>query len=167
MVLKIVGSAAILIACTGLGFEKTQQMKLHIRQLEELKRIIVLFRSELYYTKVPFAELFRKVSIQTEGPFQNWLLDLANNLEKHQSESFLEAWIHSIEMNLKNSFLKKFEIDSLLQLGTSLNQIESLDLYLEQLDLFIQRAREEEHSQKKLYQSMGVLGGIFLVIILL
>ncbi len=165
--LKVIGSVVIVVACTGLGFEKVYEMKLHLRQLEELKRIIIFFRSELYYKRTPFIELFENASKSTEGIFGIWLTNLAKELQKHQAARFQETWRKSIEIDLSSSFMNKTEVNALLQLGASLNHIESLDLYLEQLELSIQRAREEEQNKRKLYQSMGMLGGIFLVILLL
>ncbi len=165
--LKVIGSVVIVAACTGLGFEKVYEMKLHLQQLEELKRIIISFRGELHYKHTPFIELFENVSKSTEGIFCTWLTNLAKGLQKHQAARFQETWTKSIEIDLSSSFMNKTEVNALLQLGANLNQMESLDLYLEQLEIFIQRAREEEQNKRKLYQSMGILGGVFLVILLL
>ena len=46
-------------------------------------------------------------------------------------------------------------------------QLSSMELYLEQLELGIQKAQEELAGKQKLYQSLGVAGGIFLVILLI
>ncbi len=45
-------------------------------------------------------------------------------------------------------------------------QLSSIDLYLEQLELGIREAQEAARTKQKLYQSLGVAGGIFLVILL-
>ena len=59
--LKIVGCIVILASCTGLGFSKSSEMQSHLDELEELKKIFYLLKSELQYTKAPFAEVFEKI----------------------------------------------------------------------------------------------------------
>ena len=51
-------------------------------------------------------------------------------------------------------------LDEQMQLGT-------IDLYLEQLSFVIEKAREELVMKKRLCNCLGVMGGIFLVIILI
>lgn len=46
-------------------------------------------------------------------------------------------------------------------------QLSSIDLYLEQLEISIREAESSIGSKQKLYQSLGVAGGIFLVILLI
>ncbi len=164
--LKILGSVIILGACSGIGFEKSHELQLHLRQLEELKRIFTLLRSELQYHKPVFAELFERVGRKTEGIWNTWMVTLAQELRMRQEGTFQEIWEQSIERCLKDTALKKEDREELLRLGTCLGCTESIDLYLAQLECRIQKTREENCTQKKLYQSMGVLGGIFLVIML-
>ena len=45
-------------------------------------------------------------------------------------------------------------------------QLSSIELYLEQLELCIRESQEAARTKQKLYQSLGVAGGIFLVILL-
>jgi hypothetical protein len=63
--------------------------------------------------------------------------------------------------------LKKDEIEELVYLGKSLEYIESIDLYIEQLEYRIRNVRESYCAKKKLCRSLGITGGIFIVIILI
>ena len=163
----MIGSVMIIVACTVMGFEKGHELQVHLRELEELKRIFTLIQSELQYTKAAFAEVFLKISRKTDDKYKKWLRELASNLEKREKGTFQEVWEYEIAENFKNSQLTKEELEDLRQVGKNLGYLETLDLYLEQLDLSIQRTREEIKSKKKLYQSMGIMAGIFLVIVLL
>ena len=68
---------------------------------------------------------------------------------------------------MEKSRLTKQELAELKQIGNSLGYLETWDLYLEQLEITIRQTRKETASKQKLYRSMGVMGGLFLVIILL
>lgn len=165
--LKVVGCMFILASCIGLGFSKSSEMQSHLNEMEELKKIFYLLKSELQYTRAPFAEVFEKIAQKTREPFQTWLLDLCNRLNEKRSGMFWDMWCNSIEENLKGSKLKEDELKELKNIGKNLEYIESLDLFIEQMEYGIKNTRESYRTKRKLCQSLGIMGGIFLVILLL
>lgn len=165
--ITLVGSILILAASTGLGFSKSSEMQAHLNELEELKKIFYLLKSELQYTRAPFAEVFEKIGRKTREPFQSWLFDLCTRLNEKRSSMFWDMWCNSIEENLKCSRLKEDELNELKNVGKNLEYIESLDLFIEQMEYRIKNTRESYRTKRKLCQSLGIMGGIFLVILLL
>lgn len=165
--MKLIGSILILASCTGIGFSKSNDMQAHLNELEELKKIFYLLKSELQYTRAPFAEVFEKIGQKTREPFQTWLLDLCNRLKEKRSGMFWDMWCNSIDENLKGSRLKEDELKELKNIGKNLEYIESLDLFIEQMEYGIKNTRESYRTKRKLCQSLGIMGGIFLVILLL
>ena len=165
--LKWIGSVFILLAAGGIGFSKSYDMEKHLEQLEELKKLFYLLRSELQYTKAPFAEVFEKMATKTVEPYQAWLQYLNQSLNEKRTASFWEIWYQSIEGKLGDSRLKKQEIEELRSVGKNLEYIESLDLYIKHLEYQIENTKEIYKSKKKMCQSMGIMGGIFIVILLL
>ena len=164
---KMIGSVMIIVACTAMGFQKGRELQMHLKELEELKKIFTLIQSELQYTRAPFTEIFLKISKKTERMHQKWLSHLAKELEKCEGGTLQDVWQVSICECLQESKLTKEELEDLKQVGKNLGYMETLDLYQEQLELSIQKTREELKNKKKLYQSMGIMTGIFLVIVLL
>lgn len=165
--LKIVGSIMVIAMCTTLGFEKSMELQKHLKELEELKRIFVILRSELVYSKVMFSEVFFKISKKTEGLYKEWLIDLAKKLELCGTGTFADIWKNSIRTYFDSTALIQSEKDELEQIGVSLQYVDAIDLYLAQLNFSIESTREELKRKKKLYQTIGVMSGIFLVIVLL
>lgn len=164
---KWIGYILIIVACSGIGFSKSRELQCHLNELEEVKKLFCLLKSELQYTRAPFAELFEKVGRKMEEPFKTWLLKLALRLKQKEVGSFWEIWCLSIAEDLQNSRLKEDELEELKHVGKSLEYMESLDLYIEQMEYKINNTREVYRSKRKLCQSMGVMGGIFLVILFL
>ena len=164
---KWIGSILIIVACSGMGISQSQEMQRHLNELEELKKLFYLLRSELQYTRAPFGEVFEKIARKTKESYSTWLLDLCERLRNKGTGSFWEIWCQSIEKDLTGSRLKKDELEELKNVGKNLEYMESLDLFLEQLEYQTKNTRELYRSKRKLCQSMGIMGGIFLVILLL
>lgn len=164
---KVIGSIIVIAVCTVLGFEKSRELQFHLKELEELKRLFTILHSELVYTKATLSEVFFKISKKTEEPYKCWLIDLAKKLEMCGTGTFSEVWKDSIKTHFEETRLKKNEVEELEQVGLGIQYADTLNLYLTQLDFSIETTREELKSKKKLYQSMGIMCGIFLVIVLL
>ncbi len=165
--LKIIGSIVIITATTGIGFSKSKELQNHLNALEDLKKLFCLLRSELQYTHAPFAEVFSKISTKTSTSYREWLSNLSRSLMNKTRGSFWEIWCLSITEDLGESNLNEDELQELKNVGKNMEYIESLDLFIEQLEYKIKNTRESNRSKRKLCQSMGIMGGIFLVILLL
>lgn len=164
---KVIGSIMVIAVCTALGFEKSRELQIHLNSLEEIKKIFTLLRSEIKYMKTPFSEVFLKLSKKMDGMYNDWLLYISQQLEKKERETLHEVWKTSVYEYLKDSKLTKEELEELCDVGRTLGYIDTLELYLNHLDFSIETTREELKTKKKLYQSMGIMCGIFLVIVLL
>lgn len=163
---KVIGSVIIIAVCTAIGFDKSRELGRHVKELEELQRIFTLIQSELQYSRLPLTELFAKIAMKTEAMYKRWLGNISQELKDCNNGIFEEIWQSSIETHFKETHLTKEELDDLRQIGKNLSCAETLSLYLSQLEISIQNTREEEKNKKKLYQSMGIMTGVFLVIVL-
>ncbi len=165
--LQFIGSIFILVACTCMGISKEREMRYHLEELEEVKKMFYLLRSEFQYTRAPFAEVFEKIGGKTKAPFGTWLLCLSRRLEQKERGFFWQIWHESISEDLTGCCLQEKELEELKNVGKNLEYMESLNLYIEQMEYHIKETREAYQSKKKLCRSMGIMGGIFLVILLL
>lgn len=164
---KLIGSILVITVCSAMGFQKGRELQQHLNELEGLRKIFALVRSELQYTKAPLAEVLLKISNQTEGIYHNWLTLLAERLTSLQGGTLREVWCDSIERYLEDCQLTSSELEDLREVGKGIGYIETIDLYLNRLDLSIEGTREELKSKKKMYQVLGIMSGLFLVIVLM
>lgn len=164
---KIVGSIMVIVACTAMGFDKSFKLQSHLNTLETLKNIFVLIKKEIQYTREPLAEIFKRVGKKQEGSLGKWLQQISMELQKRGQGTFYEIWVDSIENNLREIKLSLKEKEDLNQVGKNMGYEETIDIYLEQLTHSIEQTREEVKSKKKMYQSIGIMCGVFLVILLL
>ena len=111
--------------------------------------------------------LFEKIGQKSYGIYSLWLEQLSVHLREKSTGSFWETWCESIQTYLMESRLKSEEKQDLQSVGKNLEYIESINLYIEQLEYKIKQTRDVYQTKIKLCRNMGIMGGIFLVILLL
>lgn len=171
--LKLTGAVLILISAAGIGISCSQDLKKRCMELRILKQMIYMLRGEIKYTKTPLPEAFAHIAVRLPEPFCGFLQKTAEKMSALAGCSFPKLWQEQIRTQLSSTHLKREDKEQLEGLGNVLGyldlemQLSSMELYLEQLELGIQKAQEELAGKQKLYQSLGVAGGIFLVILLI
>ena len=103
---KIIGGMLIVLTCTALGVEKSRELSLHRRELEELQRLFTLIQKKLEYMRIPLEELFANMQ-------SHWLLDISKELKGVPKKTFHEIWTSSIDTHFKKTFLTKSELEEL------------------------------------------------------
>lgn len=170
--LKGIGALLIMASAAGIGTSFGRDLKGRCMELRMLKQMIYMLRGEIKYTKTPLTEAFASIAVRMKEPFGSFLEQTAIQMESQEEENFGELWKSQIKRWLSKTCLKREDREQLGNLGEVLGyldlemQLSSIDLYLEQLELGIREAQEAALTKQKLYQSLGVAGGIFLVILL-
>lgn len=171
--LKILGSILVMLCSAGLGAAGSMDLKRHCMELRFLKQAVYMLRGEIKYSRAPLPEAFGALSERLPAPLSEFFAHLAEELSRMEGQNLGEVWRQEIGRSLKGGCLKKEEKQKLQNLGESLGyldlemQLSTIDLYLEQLDEDMILAKEEIRTKQKLYQGMGIAGGIFLVILLI
>ncbi len=170
---KVIGSVLVLMATSGVGFLYGMEQQEYLEKLLYIRHIIYMIKGELEYTKAPLSEAFGKVAIRVKEPYRGWLMKLERQVESREEDGFFKIWDRSIDRDLGELHLKKEHVIQLKDLGSFLGQMDSvseeqhLKLYLERLELEIEKVREELGAKKRIGNYLGVMGGIFLIIILI
>ena len=82
-------------------------------------------------------------------------------------------WKEQVDKQLKRTALAAADRQELCALGEHLGyldaamQLGTIKLYLEQLEIKLAQLNEENGKKKKLYQYLGVMGGILITIVML
>ena len=171
--LKLAGACLIMVSAAGIGVSFGSDLKRRSQELRILKQLIYMLRGEIKYTKTPLPEAFYHISVRLPRPFGPFLAGVAEELGRADGRIFGDIWREQIKNSLSSSHLTRTDRNQLETLGDGLGnlvlemQLSSIDLYLEQLEISIREAESSIGSKQKLYQSLGVAGGIFLVILLI
>jgi len=81
-------------------------------------------------------------------------------------------WQHALERYFSDTHLDKRNLELLKNMGTNMGyldremQVGAIDLYLEQLKLNIRKMQEELPEKRRILNCLGVMGGIFVAVVL-
>ena len=171
--LRFIGGILIITATTGAGILYGMELQEYLEKLLYIRHIIYMIKGELEYSSAPLSEVFGRISARVREPYRQWLGAMEKQVENREEDAFLKIWMRSVDKYLKELHLKSEHSIQLKELGTYLGQTDgasesrNLQLYLGRLELEIEKVREGMASKKRIGNCLGVMGGIFLVVVLI
>ena len=172
MYIKLIGSLFLLGSASAIGYLKAEELNLRVKRLLELKRMIGFLQGELRFHKVSLSEAFEQVSARVERPFDVFLKELSEKLEKKDQRPLMELWQEAVDKLLESEGLQKEDKHLLELLGKGLGyldlrmQTENLQMALMQTEEAVIAAKEVQKVKGRLYQTMGMSAGVFLVLLI-
>lgn len=170
---KIIGVCLILCSSTAIGFELSRQLKERVEELESIRKLLLMLRGEIKYSHSTLAEAFQAIGRRLKSSYGAFLLKAADEMDSMEGQTLAQIWERCVNEELKESALKKEDREKLVHLGSQLGyldtemQISTIELYLEQVQEEIKNAAESCKRNGRLYRTMGVIAGIFLVILMI
>lgn len=170
--MKLVGCILIVTGTSGYGIWLAARYGERLETLEQLRQMIFLLKGQILYANAPLEEAFETVGRRTEGAAAALFSKVAERIREQEGEPFIQIWKEEIAGLGPGPALTGKDRQTLSGMGEHLGfmdrdmQERNLLLYLEQLDLEIQNLREHKQERSRLYTSLGVMGGLFLAILL-
>lgn len=170
--MKIFLCILILASCFGAGKVKSLEFSYRLRQLRELHRGFKLLQTEIQYARETLPVVLERLSREECGllaSFFKMICDLLQGGEK----SFFQCWETSISEIYKDSNLKKEDLEILRQLGQEIGksdlqgQKSAFERFFSRLEEQMKEAEFEKKQKGRMYQSLGLYGGILIVVLLL
>ena len=131
-----------------------------------------MIQGEIEYSASPLSEIFGKTCRRVQEPYRSWMMDLERRVEARSGQLFSEIWEEVLKVNLKDLHLKNRHMRALLEMGMYIGQMDvrmgrtSMQMYLENLEAEIEQTRQEITAKKRIGNWLGVMSGLFLVIVL-
>lgn len=170
--MKLAGCILILCSTSGIGFLYAKEVERRQEDLYEIKTIALQLRGEIRYAMTALPEALEHIAKRNGGRIRPFLLEICKKLSEYSGESMLHIWTACEEKLNVTSLTKKDKL-SFHQLGESLGyldkemQLATIDLFLEQTEETLRELETVGREKKRLYKSLGILAGVFLVIIIL
>ena len=170
---RVIGSVLILTATGGAGYLYGKELKNYLEKLRYFRFVVSMIRGEIAYTRAPLPEVFSEVAARVKEPYRKWLLMLARETESREEYGFLRVWNRCAEKGLRDLDLKYEHRILAKEPGTFLGSLEpetldrAMQLYLNKVDLEIEKLREGMAAKTRIGGCLGVMSGIFLIVILL
>lgn len=171
MFIKLFGALLLILSGTGLGIYYGMGSELRRRELEELKRALMVMYSETEFGHTHLAPMCRRAAGSCERGISDIFISFAEGLKRRDTEDIWELW-QSCLNSAQGVHLADEDREAIGALGKSLGA-EDINLQLSGIRLAVSYidSKDEELAQLssknlRLYKSGGALIGIFAVILL-
>ncbi|MCX7710352.1 MAG: stage III sporulation protein SpoIIIAB [Clostridia bacterium] len=173
MVLKIVGSLMVICASSLMGYVFARDCARRPNELRTLQGLLQMFETEISYMSNIITEAFHNISNTSSSKVSVFFSATVKNLMGNPAMNACEAWEKSVNENIKMTALNNEDKNILMSFGKMLGnsdlegQQKNIRLAISQLKLQEQKAEENRKRNESMFKSLGVLGGIAIVIILI
>lgn len=171
--IKVIGAVLVLCSAYAIGSLLALQVKEQEKWLRDIKTSLFLLTGELEYRQMPLPEAMELIGRRHEGRLSVFFREMAEELQEKEGESLQQLWKRLAVQTLKDCPLKKEQKEEFEELGLYFTETDketrhnSLEFYFCRLEEDIVRLRENGAEKAQLCRTLGMLGGIFLLILVL
>lgn len=171
--IKMLGLICIIAGGSGIGYSMSRQISRRYEELLNLQRMTAMLVGEITYGNTPLPEALCSIARRLDGPVAVFLDKLSAVLLEQPHESLAVLFAQNMRESLGKSQLQEKDLQALARMGSFLGyldrdmQLRTLKLYQTELEREIEDTYKSMPGKKKLYQCIGIMGGLFLVILLL
>jgi len=171
MFVKIIGGSIVIMASSILGFALARDCSRRPNELRTLQAMLQMLENEIAFLSNLLSVAFSNISNSNKNPVADIFSSTVNNL-KASNMNASEAWTLAVKEVKYKISLNNEDREILINFGKMLGnsdsegQIKNIRLTLNQLKLQEQKAEVNKNKNETMYKTLGVLGGIALVIML-
>lgn len=163
----------IIGAAGGLGLIVSSNYRRRVAELHWLRSGLQMLETEIIYASTPLPEALRRVSNRVAPDVGRFFAEVSSLWERSAGESARTIWLEALEKYLSSSALLAEDAEVLKALAGSLgisdkaDQEKNLLLAKKQLEEQEQIAERERGRYEKLWQTLGFLMGIAIVLVMI
>ncbi|MFC4022821.1 stage III sporulation protein SpoIIIAB [Oceanobacillus longus] len=170
--MKWIGALLLISTAALIGFEWSNRLTKRPKHIRQLKSALQILEAEIVYSQAPLHEAFFSVSRKIPDPLKSFFAALGTEMQEVQLD-FFNLWEHKVDKLVKDSTMNESEKEILNQFGRTLGQH---DIYQQQkhiqltnvhLDRELEEALDNYYKYGKMAKSLGILSGIFIVLLLI
>lgn len=171
--IKAAGALLLFLAAVGLGNEAAGQVRRRLEALYQCRSLALLLEGQLKYAFYGLSEMLSEAGKHLVSPFSEFCRSLAGEIQAMPGREISRLWRDTASETLAESGLKESDLELFFEMGNTLGHLDGesqcrrLESCRERIDLEINRAESETAAKCRLCRSLGVLGGIFVTILLL
>ena len=169
--MKFIGALLLILVTTWMGFDWSRQLQRRTNELREIIHSLQMMEAEMGYTYAPLQIVFTNIRDKTNFPVREFYDDLATALT-YTVDNLPAVWERALQTLVARSAMKEEERGVLLQFGKNIGnhtfeqQEKHIRLTIHHLQHTLAEANEEKHTYQRMAKTLGVLSGIFIVLLL-
>lgn len=172
MYIKIFASVIILVGFSTIGFYYAYKPVYRKNDLLEIKRAILSLSSEIKFFS-SLNEAILNIEKNLNKPIKNIFIKFRKNLEERRGEELAILWEDAIKNDSLHTYLIKEDIENIALVGKIIGSIdrsfniEGLNIVIDYIDNTVKNINIEKNKTFKMYQSLGFLSGLMIIILLI
>lgn len=172
MIIKLLGAAMIVFSSSAIGYCLSKKDDYRIDDLEEMKRFLTIFKSEIAYSSMPIDESLFEISSRLNGVVAQIVNDAAEGLGEKRGLSAYEIWLEAVTKNSSMSYFSSDDIDNIIAFGRAIGyldrnqQLNNIAITIEYIEYSQRQALKRKNDKGRLFKSAGILCGLLIAVIL-
>ena len=169
--MKWLGALLLISTTTYIGFDMSNRLSDRTKQIRQFILSLQMLEAEMEYSQLTLQQIFRTIGKKTTYPINNFYNQLAEHFDFVVTD-FLDVWDQELDRLTTVSALKNNELEIMKQFGrnlgqhTFIQQQKHITLAIHHLQQQLDEANDQRVKYEKMMKSLGVLIGIFIVLIL-
>jgi len=170
--LRLVGSSVIIFGCGLIGMYTAHNYSQRPEELRHLQSALQMLVTEITYAATPMAEALRSIAARSDKRVSILFEYILAEFSSNPGCTANEAWEKALQKFYIRTTLAKGDLAILSNLGKALgisdrqDQTRHLHLAIEHLGAEIISARNDASKYVKLWNYIGFLGGLVVVLLL-
>lgn len=170
---RAAGLVLIIVAGAGLGFSGSRAMEDELESLNQMLRMAGYLKGEIRYGNASLYDAFCGAATRLPGVYGMLLKDVAGYMKERTGESLEEIMARSVKSHQSELGCPEKVKEDFCMLGRYLGyldldmQIRELTRYENNLEERLDAVKRELPGKRKIYRSMGILGGILMAVLLM
>ncbi len=171
MFFKIMGGVIVVLASCVIGVYYSFKVEYRIEDLSEMKKALTLLSSEIEFNLSTLAEAMKNISLKVRSPIKDIFEEFSMELEKRTCKSG-ELWENIMNKYFCDTYFEREDIESFISFGHTLGYLDAkqqnnnINLCVEYINNKISELKEKSYKNKKMYKSLGLFGGIVIMVII-
>lgn len=168
--MQILAAFLVVLSTTQIGNLLAKRLRARREQLDAWINVMAQLATHIDYGVTPLAEALESIGRGVGKPLYAHLQTLAGKFRSGSAQSVAIAWEEMV-FGLEDAALQLKDRELLLPVGSILgqtdrqNQLQHLHLLQNRLQMERDAAWHKEESGVKMWRSLGVISGLFLILI--
>ena len=176
--MKYIGLLFMAAAAVGGGFLAAGEWEMRMKMVGLFRQMAVYLKSRILYANETLSEALKDVGSRfsdgksgMEAEAGNFFLRVQKRMEEEPGTAFSVIWNEEMKKFPENFPLGNDDLEALASLGGNLGyadrqtQERTILFYLEQADSSMEYLKKEVESRTKLYRSLGMAAGLFILVL--
>ena len=172
MFLSIAGALALIAGCAAIGFYFAAKEGFRVQELQEFKKALMILSSEIEHMRAPLPVAAANIAKRTKKPASEIFQNFSKLLETNEGETAYQLWAQAINDQKPGTHLAEEDWDILEGFGKTLGyldkqmQLSAITYTIEYIDNKTVALLSQADKNKKMYRSLGIIGGLLLAVVL-